>query len=154
MDIRIGVTQAPRELTIELDPKRANDSAHVVALFVENATTQMIAIHPRGESQVIVDGKAGIEDLLPKHPGLFLSGRRNFEDPFVYLKPGESLKLGTASVGRLQPGRHTLRIAWQQTRAGWTDFGPIRHDGAPVYRKIDSVWTGVVVSDELTLLVR
>jgi len=121
----------------------------IVELWETNTSARVVAIHP-GYAQRIRDGRTCA--LLASMPGLFfeplVSGNK---DPFLYLKPGEKLKVGSVVLGTRSPGSYRLRVAWCHDRDGWLDVTPTYHDGSPVWRKVENAWTGVLVSNELTI---
>jgi len=138
-------------LTLKRAPK-ARKGAVIVELHAQNLTDHNLALDAGGAVEVLQDGKTRVDNFLSQwgFEGVMPSEGR-WKDPFIYLKPGERKIIRTVSVGDLKPGVQTLRVAVQQARDGWLDASPIRHDGAPIFRKVKHAWTGVVVSKELKL---
>ena len=136
------------ELTIRLSPKRSTFGT-VVDLYATNQTKQRVALCPPF-LQIIRDGKPWhhhAHSSLPLGVVAVLSGR---EDPFTTIEPGRSAKIKSRVVS-LSPGKHTVRIAAGYLRDYWVDVRPTFHDGAPVTRKVNTAWTGALVSNELTV---
>ena len=122
---------------------------HVVDLYEKNLTDSAIALHP-GTSTVVQNSKLHHGPLT----SLFLASvQGGNKDPFLYLKPGESRKTGSLSVGRLPPGKYKFRIVQRHARDGWEDVRPTYHDGSPVVRQVKNAWAGVVVSNQFDITV-
>ena len=120
-------------------------------LWETNSSDREVAVHP-GHAQVIRDGKSLLR-MVGEGGMPFETLMSNTKDPFLYLKPGEKVKLGSLPIGTRSPGTYRLRVAWSHDRAGWLDVTPTYRDGRPVWRKIDKAWVGVVVSNEVTVTV-
>jgi len=138
------------KLTIRLSPKRS-DLGTVVDLYVTNQTKGVVALYP-AFVQTIRDGRPWhhhAHSSLWLGAGLGLGGRK---DPFTYIEPGRSVKIKSWIVA-LSPGKHTARIAVGHLRDYWVDVRPSFADGPPANHKVPTAWTGVLVSNELTVQV-
>ena len=136
-----------------LDAKLAHDGSYVVMVSVRNTTSGVLAFVPNTVVEVILDRAAKPDRLLDQIGRPQLHRWPGGTDPFIYLQPGETRNLAGVDLGRIGPGEHTIRIVKHHSENGWTDMRPTCHDGRPKYRRVDSAWTGVVVSNELTLVV-
>jgi len=115
-----------------------------IDFFEENRAGTALAVGP-GYCEVIVDGK-----IRPVRVGALRRGSLD-KTPFVTLKPGARERVGTRYVGPLAPGRHRVQLILAHQDDGWMDLTPRYYDGAPEFRKVEDAWTGVVVSDEITI---
>ncbi len=139
------------ELTIHPGKPRPGAGGPLLELRQTNRGDAPAAVLP-GPCEVILDGKlwlgpapADAQPMLPSAGGT--------KDPFVRLKPGESRAVWRLALAGLPPGRHTVRVACWHPHTGWLDIRPMAGDAPPVYRRVPSAWTGVVVSNELEVRV-
>jgi len=136
------------KLTIRLSPRR-DVGGTFVDLYATNETKGVLALFPPF-MQIIGDGKPWhyrAHGSLSMLTHAFGSDR----DPFIYIKPGQTAKVGAAVVAGLSAGRHTVRVAAGHPYDYWVDMRPTFHDGAPITRKVPGAWTGVLVSGEMTI---
>jgi hypothetical protein len=145
--------EASVELTIRMEDAPSGMSRSVVAMYLTNTTDKTLAVCPPHACVVIQDGVVLVDRLLPTSTSLSLPGYGLGQGPFIYLAPGESRKVDVTVLGRLGIGEHTVRIVQEYTQTDWLDMRPIAYDGAPVRREIANAWTGIVVSQELSIKV-
>lgn len=133
------------ELTVRLADKRAPDGPHVVELYETNNTAKTVALYP-GRPERIVDGK--VYRRAPALGLVVLETVGRSRDPFTYLGPGESRKVQVLSFRRLQPGKHSIRVALLHGRDGW-EFISHAISYTREHRGVKNAWMGVLVSNRL-----
>ncbi len=136
------------KLTIRLSPRREAYGT-VVDLYATNQTKNVAALWTPF-TQIIGDGKPWHYRAHGSLSMLTHAFGRD-RDPFIYIKPGQTTKVGTVVVTGLSAGRHTVRVAAGHPYDYWVDMRPTFHDGAPITRKVPGAWTGVLVSGEMTI---
>jgi hypothetical protein len=141
------------ELTIRRDESPRAAAFNAVGLYVRNTTDKIIAIRPGGVSEVVEIGTASTDRLLPRVPALFPTRAGLAKDPFIYLSHGEEKKVCDVTVGRLEPGEHVIRVIQEYADSEWLDLTPTYLDGAPIRRRVENAWKGILVSQQLTITV-
>lgn len=143
------------EIELRSDENLAYDKSYAVAVLVKNITSGVLAIVPNAVATVILDGVAEPDRMLDQigRPQRRVERWPGHSDPFIYLQPNEIRQLGSVGLGHLKPGVHAVRIVKHHFENGWTDMTPTYHDGSPEYRRVMLAWMGVVVSNEVTVVV-
>ncbi len=143
------------EIKLRPDENLAYDESYAVGVFVQNTTSGVLAFVPNAVAAVILDRVAEPDRMLDQigRPQRRVERWPGSSDPFIYLQPNEIRQLGSIGFGHLKPGVHAVRIVKHYLENGWTDIRPTYHDGRPEYRRVTLAWTGVVISNEVTVVV-
>lgn len=141
------------EIELRPDSDLEHDGSCGVAVFVKNTTSGVLAFVPNTTVELILNGAAEPDRLLDQFGRLQLWHLPGHGSPFVVLQPDEVRQLGSVGFGPLESGVHSVRIVKHHFDNGWTDMRPTYHDGSPEYLRVMLAWIGVVVSNEVTVVV-
>ena len=137
------------KLTLRLAPKNAAASP-TIDLYATNETKKVVALCPPFP-QIIGNGRRWHYHGDRRLSLLLIRAFGSGNDPFIYIKPGQTAKVSAVVAAGLSPGKHTVRVAARHARDSWLDMRPTYHDGRPITRKVKNAWTGVLVSGELAV---